>query len=110
MKLTEGSFPDYVFDDDYKLLSLAEVKQYIDEHKHLPNMPSAEEVEQGDMNLKAIILKQQEKIEELTLYLLEEEKLRASQQTQIADLSKLVLKQSQEMLELKISVNQLNNK
>lgn len=63
--------PDYVFDKDYKLPSLDEVRSYIDQNHHLPEVPSAAEVEKdglnlGDMNM--ILLK---KIEELTLYLIE---------------------------------------
>ncbi len=63
--------PDYVFNKDYPLMSLTEVKNYIDKNHHLPEVPSAAEVEKdglklGDMNL--ILLK---KVEELTLYLIE---------------------------------------
>jgi hypothetical protein len=74
VKLAEGSFPDYVFADDYKLMPLKEVEDYIKENKHLPNMPAGKEVEQNDMNMKQIILKQQEKIEELYLHIIELEK------------------------------------
>lgn len=62
---------DYVFDLDYKLMPLSEVGKYIKENKHLPNVPSAEEIKQngwqvGEMNNKLL-----EKVEELTLYLLQ---------------------------------------
>jgi len=67
-------WPDYVFDKDYKLLSLNEVEKYIDENQHLPNVPSAVEVESngiqlGEMN--AILIR---KVEELTLYVLDLQK------------------------------------
>lgn len=63
--------PDYVFEEGYKLRTLEEVKKYIDENKHLPEVPSAKEMEKtgvsvGEMNM--LLLK---KVEELTLYLLD---------------------------------------
>jgi len=66
--------PDYVFYDDYELRTLKEVQKYIDQHGHLPNIPSAAEFERDGMNLKEMDLKLLEKIEELTLYILEQNK------------------------------------
>ncbi|WP_396591862.1 hypothetical protein [Allomuricauda sp. R78024] len=60
--------PDYVFDKDYELKPLEEVEQYITDHGHLPNIPSAEEIEINGLNLKEMNFKLLEKIEELTLY------------------------------------------
>ncbi|WP_442845071.1 hypothetical protein [Leeuwenhoekiella sp. H156] len=65
--------PDYVFDASYSLRPLDEVKSYIEENKHLPEIPSASEFESdgitvGEMNM--LLLK---KIEELTLYILDQE-------------------------------------
>ncbi|QLE02057.1 hypothetical protein HX109_11005 [Galbibacter sp. BG1] len=62
--------PDYVFEEDYKLRSLKELKKYIEIYGHLPEIPSAEEIAEegisvGEMNM--LLLK---KIEELTLYIL----------------------------------------
>jgi hypothetical protein len=62
---------DYVFADDYKLPSLSETEKYIKENKHLPEVPSAAEVETNGVKvgeMEAILLK---KIEELTLYVIE---------------------------------------
>ena len=64
-------WPDYVFDDGYELLSLSALAQYVEHHKHLPEVPTAEEVEQNGVSLgemNSILLK---KMEELTLYVLE---------------------------------------
>ncbi|TXN36139.1 hypothetical protein FVB32_16405 [Flagellimonas hymeniacidonis] len=66
-----GNWPDYVFAKDYDLPSLEEIQKHIKEKGHLPNIPSAKEVEQngfelGEMNRLLI-----EKIEELTLYILQ---------------------------------------
>ena len=68
------NWSDFVFDKDYDLMTLNEVESYIKENGHLPDVPSAKEikangVEVGEMN--AILL---QKIEELTLYIIELEK------------------------------------
>ena len=65
------NWPDYVFSNDYKLSSLEELEMYIAEHHHLPNMPSANEVNNDGLNVAEIQTKQMEKIEELTLYILQ---------------------------------------
>lgn len=67
----EGDFPDYVFDADYDLMDLSEVEQFIAANGHLPNIPTAEEVAQDGINVGELQSKQMEKIEELTLYLIE---------------------------------------
>lgn len=65
--------PDYVFKEDYDLKSLEEVQNHIQEHGHLPNIPSAKEMEENGIQLGAMNMKLLEKIEELTLYTLEQE-------------------------------------
>lgn len=70
----ESSWADFVFEPDYKLRSLSEVEMFIKLNKHLPEIPSAKEVENngiavGEMNAKLL-----QKIEELTLYLIEMKK------------------------------------
>ena len=71
---TPGSFPDYVFKPEYKLRSLNELESFIQTNGHLPNVPKAEEVEANGQNLGEIQKKLLEKIEELTLYTIDEEK------------------------------------
>ncbi|HEX2847119.1 MAG TPA: hypothetical protein VHN59_11265 [Chitinophagaceae bacterium] len=71
VKVDISSWPDYVFDEQYKLQDLAELETYVRKNKHLPEVPSAQEVEREGVNLgdnQAILLK---KIEELTLHLIE---------------------------------------
>ena len=68
---TPGSFPDYVFDSDYQLMPLADVRAYIQANGHLPKMPTATEVEATGQDLGLIQQKLLEKIEELTLYVIE---------------------------------------
>jgi hypothetical protein len=67
----QAAWPDYVFDKKYKKLSLEELEKYVDEHKHLPNIPSAAEVEKDGQHLGEIQRKMLEKIEELSLYVIE---------------------------------------
>ncbi|MBX2959016.1 MAG: hypothetical protein KF732_03575 [Flavobacteriales bacterium] len=72
IKLKEQfDFPDYVFAKDYQLMPLAELDHFITKNKHLPNIPNAKEVEKNGLNVSEIQVKQMEKIEELTLYILE---------------------------------------
>ena len=63
--------PDYVFKEDYDLKPLEEVQEYIQAHGHLPNIPSAKEMEVNGILLGGMNMKLLEKIEELTLYLIE---------------------------------------
>jgi hypothetical protein len=91
--------PDYVFNDDYKLITLAEIKDYIAKNHHLPEIPSAVQMEKeginvGDMNIKLL-----KKVEELTLYLIEKDqqlieqkKVNQSLQEQINQLAKKINK------------------
>lgn len=70
--LTYPNWPDYVFDTSYTLKPLKELSTYINDNKHLPGIPSAEEVRKDGIDLadnQAALLK---KIEELTLYLIEQ--------------------------------------
>ena len=65
---------DFVFDKNYKLRSLSEVAEYIKLNKHLPDVPSTSEVNQEGIDLaqtQAILL---QKVEELTLYVIEQNK------------------------------------
>lgn len=63
--------PDYVFEEDYKLPSLTEVATYIKQNKHLPEIPSATEMEEKGINLSEMNMLLLKKIEELTLYMIE---------------------------------------
>ncbi|MBN1338662.1 MAG: hypothetical protein JXA03_05025 [Bacteroidales bacterium] len=74
VEVTLTGFPDYVFDKDYDLMSLKKVSQYIDEHGHLPNVPSAQEVEENGLGLGEMNKILLEKVEELTLHAIESEK------------------------------------
>ena len=90
-----GTWPDYVFHSPYRLMPLIDLEKYIQKNKHLPDVPSAKEVEDNGLDLgdnQAILLK---KIEELTLY--------------IIDINKKVEKLSEENAELKKKLTPKNN-
>lgn len=70
---TEG-WADYVFDDDYKLMPLAEVEKHIKTEKHLPHIPSAKEVKENGISLGDMQTKMMAKIEELTLHMIAQNK------------------------------------
>ena len=74
LRVQLAPFPDYVFESSYNLKPLSQVEAFIKEHKHLPGMPSAVEVESNAMNVGDIELKLVEKVEELTLHLIEQQK------------------------------------
>jgi hypothetical protein len=71
VKVTQTGWPDYVFQPAYRLRPLSEVEAYIQQHHHLPDILSAEEIEKDGLDLgenqKAVVAK----IEELTLYILQ---------------------------------------
>lgn len=71
---TTADWADYVFATDYKLMPLAEVEQFTKENKHLPNVPSAKEMVNNGLDVAQMDAKLLEKVEELTLYLIEQNK------------------------------------
>jgi hypothetical protein len=70
----ETGWADYVFENDYKLQPLTEVATYIKAHKHLPGMASAEEIQKNGLALGEVQTQMMEKIEELTLYVIDLQK------------------------------------
>ncbi len=69
-----ANWPDYVFAPDYKLTPLEEVESFIQENRHLPQVPSAATVEKEGFELAAMNALLLQKVEELTLYLIEQNK------------------------------------
>jgi hypothetical protein len=67
-------WPDYVFKSDYKLRTLQEVESYIQTEGHLPGIPSEAEIVQSGMDLPQLIVVLTEKVEELTLYIIQQQK------------------------------------
>jgi hypothetical protein len=98
-----GTWADYVFNKNYKLPSLEAVEKQIQEKGYLFNVPSAAQVKEDGIELGEMTRIQQEKIEELTLYIIEQNKTNKTQ-TQALE------QQSQEIAELKAMVKSLANK
>ena len=69
-----ANWADYVFDENYKMKDLAEVEAFVKTNKHLPNFPSAQEMVDNGLDVATMDAKLLEKIEELTLYLIEMKK------------------------------------
>ncbi|MEO0404816.1 MAG: hypothetical protein AAF193_08095, partial [Bacteroidota bacterium] len=87
---------DFVFEKDYRLRTLEEVEEHIAEKGHLPEIPSEAEVLENGINLAKMNAKLLQKIEELTLYLIEQNKQSKKQQAEIEA--------------LKAKIDQLQNK
>jgi hypothetical protein len=81
---------DYVFKKEYQLPSLIEVKTYIDQNHHLPDMPSEQEVIKEGINLGEMNKLLTKKIEELTLYLIDKDKQVVHLQNQVEHLQNQV--------------------
>lgn len=71
---TSLDVPDFVFAPSYDLMPLAELGSFIERERHLPNVPSAKEVHRSGLNMTDMQMRLLQKIEELTLYTLEQEK------------------------------------
>jgi hypothetical protein len=71
VEITMTNFPDYVFEKDYDLMSLDNLRTHIKENKHLPGIKSAKEVKANGIGQGELSKLQMEKIEELTLYILQ---------------------------------------
>ena len=74
---------DFVFEDDYKLRSLEEVETFITENNHLPEIPSAADMQANGMSVSELNTKLLQKVEELTLYLIEMKKENEELKTRI---------------------------
>lgn len=96
-----ASWPDYVFAEEYDLMSLEEVEKSIKENNHLPGIPSAAEIEEnglllGDMQKMLI-----EKVEELTLYAIDQNKIIKSQGDLINEMQQKLVELEKETRKLR---------
>jgi len=71
VRVSTSKWCDYVFDSNYKLQTLKEVERYIRENKHLPGVPSENEVTENGLSMSEMFKIQMKKIEELMLYVIE---------------------------------------
>jgi hypothetical protein len=90
--------PDYVFEKEYPLQSLEEIKAYIEQNKHLPEVPSAKEMEANGINLGEMNMLLLKKIEELTLHSIQMNK-------KIYELIEKTNSQNEKILELQTKIH-----
>ncbi|MDI9258526.1 hypothetical protein [Flavobacterium sedimenticola] len=97
---SSANWADYVFAKDYKLMPLKEVEQFVMTNKHLPGIDSAEKLAANGIDVAEMQSKQMEKIEELTLYIIDQEKKIEAQ-------NKAIDKNNQEIEALKAQIQLL---
>ncbi|MCQ9636996.1 hypothetical protein MP477_18790 [Chryseobacterium sp. WG23] len=110
VKVTATPTADFVFEEDYQLPKLEEIEKHIREKKHLPEVASAKEMENEGVNIGEFQIKLLQKIEELTLYSIEQNKQLKFQEEQLRHLqeeNKTLKSQSEDIKELKKQVQQL---
>jgi hypothetical protein len=74
IKVDVNGWADFVFEDDYRLKDLSEVEEFINNNKHLPDIPSAKQMEENGIGLSEMNKLLLQKVEELTLYTIEQSK------------------------------------
>lgn len=99
--------PDYVFSHDYKLKTLQEVEAYINQNNHLSEIPSAEEIEKNGLMLAEMNMSLLKKIEEMTLYMIEQNKEIALQHKENNKQSKQIEEHNKKILELENKTDKL---
>ena len=100
IKVTNTPTADFVFEDNYNLPTLKSIEKHIKEKKHLPEIASAKEMEKNGVNVGKFQIQLLQKIEELTLYTIDQEKKLKSQKKKFD-------KQQKEIEELKALVQKL---
>jgi len=86
----EAGWADFVFEEDYELLPLSEVKNHIQTKKHLPGVPTEAEVKANGVSLGEMQTLFLQKIEELTLYIIEQQETIDTLKTQVAELENIL--------------------
>lgn len=107
VRVTLAGWPDYVFHRNYNLPSLAQLEKYIQQHAHLPEVPTAAEVERDGLELgsnQALLLK---KIEELTLHLIAQSKRMEEKDWQLQKQEQQLNDQQKHLLVLQKRMEQL---
>ncbi|WP_340067338.1 hypothetical protein [Ascidiimonas aurantiaca] len=106
VKVESNGWSDFVFEKDYKLPTLFEVEKQIKEKGHLKNIPSAKEVAENGIYLGEMDAKLLQKIEELTLYTIEQEKKIKEQTKEINELKSI----NKKLLDLQKRLEKLEKK
>ena len=86
VSIDAADWPDYVFEPSYQLMGISELEQYVQSNKHLPDVPSAKQVEKEGLDLGDMDATLLKKIEELALYTIDQEKRIKKQDKLISEL------------------------
>lgn len=105
VKVNLENWPDYVFDEGYRLMDLEDLAAYIEKNKHLPNVPSACEMEEQGINVAKANVMLMEKVEELTLYMLRINEQLQEQKTLLEQQQETIRLQQELIRQLKEQVN-----
>lgn len=90
VRIDNDGWADFVFDKDYKLVTLAEIEAHIKEYRRLPEIPSEAEVKENGVDVGVMQVKLLQKIEELTLYVIEQDKKINKLQEENQELKKII--------------------
>jgi uncharacterized coiled-coil protein SlyX len=107
LTLSQTGWPDYVFDSSYRLMTLQQVERYIHTNRHLPGITSAAEIEKEGLSVGDIQSGLLKKIEELTLYSIDQEKKISSQEKQLDEQAKMLAQQQQQIELFKTALQDL---
>jgi hypothetical protein len=100
---------DYVFKKDYRLRPLSEIKEYIDQNQHLPEVPSEQEMIKKGLDVSKMNTLLMKKVEELTLYLIEKDKKEQEQEQINKDLKNQLKEQALKLDELSKLLHKQSN-
>lgn len=103
---------DFVFEEEYDLPDLGEVKAFIEKNKHLPEIPSAAEMQANGVSVSEMLTKHLQKIEELTLYMIDLQSDNTKLQSQNGDLRALVHRLEERLSKLETRtpyIDEMNN-
>ncbi len=101
---TDGACADYVFGPDHARLSLPDLRAFIAENRHLPNVPSEADIRENGVNMAHFSGRLLEKVEELTLYTLEQEDVIAMLRNEAARQNVLIEQQADRMAALEEAI------
>ncbi|WP_425097935.1 hypothetical protein [Tropicibacter sp. S64] len=104
---TQLDVPDFVFGEDYALKPLSEVRAFIEKNGHLPEVPSAAEIRAEGLDMTGMQMTLLQKVEELTLYTLDQEDVIQDQKATIATLEDRLRTQDEHMTEMEAMLRDL---
>ncbi|MGQ7855249.1 hypothetical protein ACUN24_13525 [Pedobacter sp. WC2501] len=100
IKVSTNAGADFVFEPDYRLPALAALEKFVKTNKHLPEIPTAKEMVENGVNLGELNIKLLQKVEELTLHLIEKDKQLNNQNTKVNDLESRLARQEKMLSEM----------